>query len=54
MQGFAKNPDLNVCFESDGGKNLQIEIFVLQHFFRQKNWEKNMSKNHCYSIEMTH
>ena len=36
VQGFTPNPDLNVCFESDGGKNLQIEIFVLQHFFFDK------------------
>ena len=42
------------CFESDGGKNLQIEMFVLQHFFRQKKWKKKMSKYRCNSFEMTH
>ena len=40
VQGFTQNPDLNVCFESDGGKNLQIEIFVLQHFFSTKKIRK--------------
>ena len=37
---------LTECFESDGGKNLEIEISVLQHFFDKKNREKNMSKYH--------
>ena len=27
------------CFKSDGRKTLQIEIFVLQHFFRKKTLE---------------
>ena len=42
MQSYTPNPDLNVCFESDGGKNLQIEIFVLQHFF----FDKKIGKKH--------
>ena len=42
------------CFKSDGRKTLQIEIFVLQHFFQKKNGKKNMSKNHCNGFEMIH
>ena len=41
------------CFKSDGRKTLQIEIFVLQHFFRKRHW-KHMSKYHCNDFEMIH
>ena len=41
--------------EWDGGETLQIEIFVLQHFFRPKKMEKkNMSKYHSNIFKMIH
>ena len=40
--------------EWDGGETLQIEIFVLQHFFLQKKNGKNMSKYHSNIFKMIH
>ena len=40
--------------EWDGGETLQIEIFVLQHFFRPKKIGKKMSKYHSNIFKMIH
>ena len=40
------------CFKSDGGENFPIDIFVLQHVFRQNHEKK--SNFHRNSLQMTH